>query len=63
MHFKDWLIEIGKSDRTADSYSRAVSGVISNWANQAGLCEKNLNEVRGADELSTVVNGLENEAI
>jgi predicted restriction endonuclease len=57
--FKDWLIQIGKSDRTAGSYSGAITGVISTWANDAGLCSGNLEDLRSVDELLEIAAGLE----
>lgn len=63
MSFKDWLLEIGKSAKTADSYSRAISGVISTWANDAGLCEHNLSDIHTMDELSAIASSLEKVAI
>lgn len=45
MDFESWLLQIGKSKRSAQSYSGAVSGVISKWANQAGLINVNLTAI------------------
>ena len=35
--FEKWLQQIGKSDRSAKSYSMAISGVMSEWAREADL--------------------------
>ena len=58
MGFKNWLIQIGKSERTADSYSRAVSGVISQWAQESGLTAGALDEIDSIAELIKVIDGL-----
>jgi predicted restriction endonuclease len=58
--FKDWLIEIGKSDRTATSYAGAISGAISNWANDAGLYSGKLDDFLSVETLLTISAGLEN---
>lgn len=55
MHFKEWLIQIGKSPKTADNYSRAVLGAISNWANDAGLCTDSLDNIHSIAELVKIV--------
>ena len=51
MNFEKWLSQIGKSDRTASSYSSAISGSISNWANNAGVIANNLSEVTNVKRL------------
>jgi predicted restriction endonuclease len=51
MNFEKWLSQIGKSDRTASSYSSAISGSISEWANSAGVIANNLSEVTNAKQL------------
>jgi hypothetical protein len=58
MHFKDWLIQIGKSPKTADNYSRAVLGAISNWANDAGLCTDSLDNIHSIAELVKIEDGV-----
>jgi len=60
MSFKNWLIEIGKSIGTADKYSRAVSGVISNWIKDSGISTTNLDNVHSIHELLTIQKGLQN---
>ena len=51
MNFERWLSQIGKSGRTASSYSSAISGSISDWANSAGVIANNLSEVTNAKQL------------
>jgi hypothetical protein len=58
MHFKEWLIQIGKSPKTADNYSRAVLGAISNWANDAGLCIDSLDKIHSIAELVKIEDGI-----
>jgi len=59
MNFKDWLIQVGKSDATADKYSRAVAGVISRWAMDANLCSNYIDKVHSITELVKICEGLE----
>ncbi len=60
MNFKSWLLEVGKSAGTADKYSTAVSGVISTWAIDAGLCTERLGDVHTVMELTDIEEGLQN---
>ncbi len=60
MDFRNWLLQIGKSKRTAHSYSRAVSGVISNWVQGSGLSEKSLDEILSVSELIGIYECLNN---
>ena len=59
MSYKDWLIEIGKSTRTATSYSGAISGAISDWASDAGLYSGNLGNLVSVDDLIEIATGLQ----
>jgi len=54
MNFEKWLSQIGKSDKTASSYSNAVSGSISDWANSAGVFANNLSEVTSSKQLREI---------
>jgi predicted restriction endonuclease len=45
MKFNKWLGQIGKSKRTANSYSNAISGSITDWAKNSGLVTYNLTEI------------------
>jgi len=51
MDFENWLLQIGKSQRSAKSYAGAVSGVMSEWAKKAGLFSGSLIEI---DEISAL---------
>jgi len=55
MNFKNWLQQIGKSKRSAQSYSGAVSGVITKWAQQAGLIQNNLTDIDNIKEFIDIV--------
>ena len=55
MNFEKWLSRIGKSDKTASNYSKAVSGSISGWANSAGVIANNLSEVTNAKQLGELL--------
>jgi len=57
--FENWLIDIGKSPRTAGSYSRAVFGVISDWTKAAGLSTVGLKDIQSAEQLSAIAAALE----
>lgn len=60
MNFKEWLIQVGKSTGTADKYSRAVAGVISRWARDAGLSSRYIDQVHSITELTKIHDGLKN---
>lgn len=59
MTFNDWLLSIGKSARTANSYSGAVSGVISDWVIDNNITSKRLNEVRSYSDIKDIIKKLE----
>jgi putative restriction endonuclease len=59
MNYKDWLIQVGKSAATADKYSRAVAGVISRWAMDAGLSSRYIDQVHSITELVKIYDGLQ----
>ncbi len=58
MIFKNWLIQIGKSEGTADKYSRAVSGVISKWVQDSGLSSLSFDDIDTIAELIEIFDGL-----
>lgn len=45
-----WLIDIGKSEKTAKNYSQAIRGSISNWMVQENLIDAPLTEVKSFRE-------------
>jgi len=54
MNFDKWLVYIGKSARTAKSYSSAISGSITDWARSAGVITSNLSDIQGADKFRSI---------
>lgn len=59
MSFKNWLIEIGKSQRTANSYDSAISGVISQWSQQSNISDRNLIDIVDYQSLQSIASKLE----
>jgi predicted restriction endonuclease len=49
-----WLLQTGKSLRSAKSYSGAISGVMSEWARKEGLVEQSLLDINSAKKFSVV---------
>ena len=43
--YYQWLLDIGKSEKTARNYLGAVKGSISNWLNDAGELERSLMDI------------------
>ncbi len=60
INFKNWLIQNGKSPKTADNYSRAVLGAMSTWAIDAGLCSDSLENIHSVAELIKIEDGIKN---
>lgn len=58
MTFKNWLIQIVRSEGTADKYSSAVSGVISKWAQEFGLSSSSFDDVGTIAELVKIFDDL-----
>ena len=54
MDFKQWLIQIGKSEKTAKNYGQAINSSISQWAKDAGLIESSLNEIKSVCQLKPI---------
>lgn len=54
MNFEKWLAQIGKSKKTAHNYSSAISGSISEWANQSGVIACNLSEITSVKEFQNI---------
>lgn len=52
--FQHWLLELGKSQRTANSYAGAISGRITNWAKEAKLIDRNIFAIHSYTELHSV---------
>ncbi len=45
MNFEDWLLSTGKPASMSRKYARAISGVMSRWASEAGLVKQSLYEI------------------
>lgn len=58
MTFQKWLMQIGKSERTAKSYAGAITGAISKWAKQAGLVQESITEIDSLKEFIQFSNNL-----
>lgn len=54
-NFVSWLIQVGKSEKTARNYAQAIDGSISNWARDAGLVQHNFLEVDSAMGLDKLI--------
>ncbi len=54
MKFETWLLNIGKSERSAKKYSGAISGVISKWAVDADLIKDSLLEITSPKSLRNI---------
>jgi hypothetical protein len=52
--FQHWLLELGKSQRTAKSYAGAISGRITNWAQEANFINTDLFSIHSYAELHSV---------
>jgi predicted restriction endonuclease len=56
--FQHWLLELGKSQRTAKSYTGAISGRITSWAKEAKLIDKDLFTIHSYAELHSLCDAL-----
>ena len=56
--FHRWLLEIGKSEKTANSYVGAIRGKVSEWASDAGISDQNLISVTGHSAVRRVMDEL-----
>ena len=59
MNFKVWMVDQGLSEKSASSYSSAISGRLSDWAMQAGLLSHSLLLVSDRHELIDLIPRLE----
>jgi predicted restriction endonuclease len=55
MNFHTWLLQVGKSPKSAKSYSNAISGVITSWATKAGVIDRPLTEITSVRQLAELV--------
>ena len=59
MNFENWLIQINKSKRTANSYAQAIKNAISTWAREAGLIENSLESLNSATQLGEIIDSIQ----
>lgn len=52
--FQYWLLEVGKSQRTAKSYAGAISGRITTWAKEAKLIDRDVFSIYSYIELHSL---------
>jgi len=60
MNFQTWLINTGKSKKSAKNYSGAITGVMSNWAKEAILVKDSLLEITSTKQLQSISKKLSN---
>jgi predicted restriction endonuclease len=60
MKFENWLVQVGKSEKTAKSYSQAVGNSISKWAQEAGLIDVSLEFLNSATEFGELIDAIKN---
>jgi len=58
VQFYRWLLAMGKSERTANSYVGAIKGTISNWAADADIHHQNLIAVQSYSTIHKVAEDL-----
>jgi len=56
--YRRWLVNMGKSDRTANSYVGAIKGSISKWANDADISHQNLIAIQSYSTINDVAEKL-----
>lgn len=50
MQFKEWLIGLGKSPKTASNYSQAIYGSIAEWAEKSSEITNSLHDIESSEE-------------
>lgn len=60
MNFEKWLVQVGKAERTARSYAKAIEKSISNWALEAGLIDTNLAVLKSSAHLGELMDAIKN---
>jgi len=58
VQFHRWLLAMGKSERTANSYVGAIKGTISNWAADANFTNQNLISIQSYSTINRVAEQL-----
>lgn len=60
MTFEQWLINLGKSPKTAQNYEQAIQGSISQWAIEAGLINKKISDSYTPSEFTEFASRIRN---
>jgi predicted restriction endonuclease len=63
VQFQRWLLGMGKSERTADSYVGAIRGTISKWAADADVTGQNLISIQSYTTINKVAEQLAQYAV
>lgn len=58
IQFHRWLLEIGKSEKTAKNYVGAIQGSISNWAEEADISNQNLISIQSYTQINKIAQKL-----
>jgi hypothetical protein len=56
--FEQWLVEIGKSPKTAKNYAGAITGSLSNWAIENGITDVPLFEIKESSQIISIADAL-----
>jgi hypothetical protein len=60
MNFEKWLVQVGKSEKTAKNYAQAIDKSISKWAREAGLIDNSLAFLNSAAQLGELMEAIRN---
>ena len=60
MNFEKWLVQVGKSEKTAKNYSQAIGKSISKWAQEAGLIDVSLEFMNSATQFGELIEAIKN---
>ncbi|MBK6738028.1 MAG: hypothetical protein IPG64_08975 [Haliea sp.] len=58
MNFEKWLVQVGKSEKTAKNYAQAIDKSISKWARDAGLIDRSLDLMNSAGQLGELIDAI-----
>ena len=58
MNFEKWLVQVGKSEKTAKNYAQAIDKSISKWARDAGLINTSLAVMNNAAQLGELIDAI-----
>lgn len=58
MNFEKWLVQVGKSEKTAKNYAQAIDKSISKWARDAGLIDSSLAAMKNASQLGELIGAI-----